>query len=140
MPSFHRFAARHLLYPCVGASGLAVGLLAGRWLLGAGGYTFLIWNLFLAWLPYLGSLLIAWQLRRGGLHTVAAAPALGLWLLFLPNAPYLLTDLIHLPRMRFVWWYDAGTLAAFVWAGCLLGVASLFHPDILVELEATAVA
>ena len=125
MPQFHRFAARHLLYPCLGATALAVGLLAGRWLLGARGYTFLVWNLFLAWLPYAGSLLAAWLARRGPLRAAAAAPALALWLLFLPNAPYLLTDLVHLPGMGFVWWYDAGTLAAFVWAGCLLGVASL---------------
>jgi uncharacterized membrane protein len=129
--SIHRFASARLFYPCAAASALAVGLLAGRNLLGAGGYGFLVWNLFLAWLPYLAALWAAWRAgQRGatgwGLRAFGAAlPALALWLLFLPNAPYLLTDLVHLPGMSFVWWYDAGTMAAFVWAGCLLGVASL---------------
>lgn len=125
MRKLHRLAARHLLYPCLAATGLAITLLVGRHLLGPGGYSFLIWNLFLAWLPYLAALGAAWQARRGPLGAAAAAPVLALWLLFLPNAPYLLTDLVHLPGMSFVWWYDAGTLAAFIWAGCLLGVASL---------------
>jgi uncharacterized membrane protein len=121
--TMHRFAAERLLYPCVGASILAVGLLIGRRALGGEGYRFLVWNLFLAWLPYLTALWAAWSARRGRLRV--AAPALAIWLLFLPNAPYLLTDLVHLPGMDFVWWYDAGTMAAFVWAGCFLGVASL---------------
>jgi uncharacterized membrane protein len=37
-----------------------------------------------------------------------------------------MTDLVHLPGMKFVWWYDVGTMLAFAWAGCLLGVASLY--------------
>ena len=123
--TIHHFAAERLLYPCVGASLLAVGLLVGRRALGGEGYRFLVWNLFLAWLPYLMALWAAWRARSGRLQAVVAAPVLAIWLLFLPNAPYLLTDLVHLPGMDFVWWYDVGTMAAFVWAGCLLGVASL---------------
>ncbi len=114
-----------LLLPCIGSSAMAVLLLTGRNLLGAGGYHFLLWNLFLAWLPYLAALVLAWPARRGKLWFVAAAPVATLWLLFLPNAPYIATDLIHLPDMGFVWWYDIATLLAFVWAGCLLGAASL---------------
>ncbi|NTU81263.1 MAG: DUF1361 domain-containing protein [Chloroflexales bacterium] len=125
MTTLHRFATERLLYPCLAASALAVGLLAGRDILGPGGYRFLIWNLFLAWLPYLAALWAAWCAGRGPLGAVAAAPVFALWLLFLPNAPYLLTDLVHLPGMDFVWWYDVGTMLAFAWAGCLLGVASL---------------
>ncbi len=122
----HHFAAERLLYPCLAASALAAGLLVGRDILGPGGYRFLIWNLFLAWLPYLASLWVAWYARRGLLGSLLAAPVFVLWLLFLPNAPYLITDLVHLPGMRFVWWYDSGTMLAFAWAGCLLGVASLY--------------
>jgi uncharacterized membrane protein len=44
----------------------------------------------------------------------------------LPNAPYLITDLIHLyQRPEIPLWYDIGLLMSFVWAGCFLAVASL---------------
>jgi uncharacterized membrane protein len=121
-----RALAASLFVPCVAASALAVGLLIGRVLMGAGGYHFLLWNLFLAWLPYLAALW-AWAAAsgRGPLRGPQVAAAGVVWLLFLPNAPYLMTDFIHLPTMRFVWWYDVGLLLALAWAGCLLGVASL---------------
>ncbi|MFN8458599.1 MAG: DUF1361 domain-containing protein [Anaerolineae bacterium] len=50
-------------------------------------------------------------------------PALGLvWLAFLPNAPYLVTDLMHLqpgPSCRFA---DLGLFAVFAWTGLFLTV------------------
>jgi uncharacterized membrane protein len=50
-----------------------------------------------------------------------------LWLLFFPNAPYLVTDLIHLRGYPPVpLWYDIGMLISFAWAGCFLAVASLY--------------
>ena len=50
-----------------------------------------------------------------------------LWLLFFPNAPYLVTDLIHLRSYPPVpAWYDIGLLISFAWTGCFLAVASLY--------------
>jgi uncharacterized membrane protein len=123
----HSFLATRLFYPAAAASALAVGLLAARVLMGAHGYTFLVWNLFLAWLPYLAALWAATLAARRPTSARAAllAAAGAFWLLFLPNAPYIMTDFVHLPSMSFVWWYDVGTLLAFAWAGCILGVASL---------------
>ncbi len=114
-----------LLLPCLAASALAVALLVGRSLMGARGYSFLLWNLWLAWIPYLAAI---WAVQSTASRPRAVwTPLLAgaLWLLFLPNAPYLMTDFVHLPAMDFVWWYNIGTLLAFAWAGCLLGVASL---------------
>src|SRR5687767_7738955 len=58
-------------------------------------YIFLNWNLFLAFLPWMfSSLLIinpAWQSRK-----IVVAAFIGVWLLFFPNALYILTDLFHL--------------------------------------------
>ena len=143
MRAIHRFLLARLFYPAAAASALAVLLLAGRVLMYGPGFTFLVWNLFLAWLPYLAALgagrIAAGHCGRVGARRGAAccappAPHLrpyalavvgGLWLLFLPNAPYIMTDFVHLPGMRFVWWYDLGVLLAFAWAGCMLGVASL---------------
>jgi len=88
-------------------------------------YRFLVWNLFLAWLPFLfalGAYLLA--RRRTGLPVVLLGV---LWLLFFPNAPYMLTDFIHIGESPTVpLWYDALMLASFAWTALLLGFASLY--------------
>src|SRR5581483_11323407 len=88
----------------------------------------LVWNLFLAWLPALGAF-AAYNLNH--LPTrLRWLPILGfsvLWLLFLPNAPYLITDIIHLkPHPGVPLWYDLITLVTFAWTGSFLGLISLF--------------
>lgn len=121
---FHPRLAATLFYPSAAASALAVGLLLLRArMLGALEDSFLVWNLFLAWMPYLMALWAESAARRSPWRAII--PGI-LWLLFLPNAPYIMTDFIHLDRMSFSWWYDLGLILAFAWAGCLLGVASLF--------------
>src|SRR5207245_983978 len=52
--------------------------------------------------------------------------SLSLWLLFLPNAPYLLTDFIHLRQWdRMALWFDAVMIGSFGATGLLLGLTSL---------------
>jgi uncharacterized membrane protein len=58
-------------------------------------YAFLAWNLFLAWLP-LGFAAAMVRLRRGRRTRAAAIPAGLLWLAFFPNAPYIVTDYVHI--------------------------------------------
>ena len=89
-------------------------------------YTFLLWNLFLAWLPYLFSLVnsIIHQLRPRW-WWAQIIPG-GLWLLFFPNAPYLVTDLIHLRAIDPVpLWYDLILLLDFALLGLFLAFVSL---------------
>jgi uncharacterized membrane protein len=86
----------------------------------------LIWNLFLAWIPFLLAVAVydGWRRRRTGGQLVALG---ALWLLFFPNAPYIVTDFVHLERTGDApYWYDAVTVSAFAWTGLLLGFASLF--------------
>jgi uncharacterized membrane protein len=88
-------------------------------------YAFLVWNLVLAWVPLVLALgAYASARRRQGVATVVLGV---LWLLFFPNAPYLLTDFIHLHESTATpLWYDALMLALFAWTGLLLGFGSLY--------------
>jgi uncharacterized membrane protein len=108
-------------------------VLARRELYGPGGFRYLVWNLWLAWVPLLVALLLYGAYRRR--HTVAELVALGTaWLVFLPNAPYMLTDFIHLgERHKLV---DSLILASFAFTALALGFASL----LLVQLVVTRLA
>ena len=121
----HRFLADHFFYTALLWSALAVGILAGRvWLSGRSTYDFLMWNLILAWVPFLCSLWAA-SLRRRFPWWSLPIP-LFVWLIFFPNAPYIVTDFLHLRERELIpIWYDTILVAAFAWSGVFLAVASL---------------
>jgi uncharacterized membrane protein len=80
---------------------------------------FLIWNLFLAWIP------LFFAARFSVVHRRAWLLPLGLgWLAFLPNSPYLVTDLVHLGEGVELWRHvlQYGFAA---WTGIMLGVVSM---------------
>jgi uncharacterized membrane protein len=123
----HRWMVRHSFYPLALSSLLACSLWAGRvWKSQSWGGMGLIWNLFLAWLPYLcslGVLVLHEQHPRRWWRLVIPG---AVWLLFLPNAPYIITDLWHLrARPPIPLWYDLGFYVTFAWTGCFLGLTSL---------------
>jgi uncharacterized membrane protein len=90
-------------------------------------FVFLIWNLFLAWLPYLMALYIGRKARMGT-GWLLLLPALLFWLFFLPNAPYLITDLKHL-RLRppVPFWFDIVLLFSSATTGLMLGVVAVYE-------------
>ena len=89
-------------------------------------FRFLLWNLFLAWVPFVLALVVYDRYRRGT-PLARLLPALVLWLLFLPNAPYIVTDFVHLSAARTPpLWFDGVELSAFAWTGMLLGFVSLY--------------
>ena len=92
---------------------------------GSGYYVFLLANLFLACVPLFFSTVlrsaIHWRL-----HWTMKLACFGLWLLFLPNAPYILTDILHLNRSSNApAWYDLALLLSCSGTGLLLGYLSL---------------
>jgi uncharacterized membrane protein len=109
------------------ASAVCIGLIALRWWKADDpGLAFLVWNLALAWVPFVLAIAV-----YGGYRHNAPAPVLlllgGLWLLFLPNAPYLVTDFIHVGAVPGVpAWYDAVVVSVFAGTGLLLGFASIY--------------
>ncbi len=121
MKSIWEVAARLRLLPLALASGLAVGLLGARIVRAEQGtFSFLVYNLALAWIPWVASLLCV---RARGAWLAGGLVG---WLLFFPNASYIVTDFVHLKlRPPIPLWYDVGMLAAFAWAGLLLAVTSL---------------
>jgi uncharacterized membrane protein len=60
-------------------------------------YGFMVTNLFLAWIPLTLAYAISWTARRQLTRPVLPLLACA-WILFLPNAPYLVTDIVHLHR------------------------------------------
>jgi uncharacterized membrane protein len=105
---------------CVTLLGLR-DLCSGHWR-----YLFLPWNLLLAWLPLVFARLTCRLHERGLVRSWKFPVAVFAWLIFLPNAPYIFTDLVHLPSTvhgRF--WVDLVLILLFAFTGFLLGFVSL---------------
>lgn len=112
-------------------------------------YRFLLWNLFLAWLPLLVSMtaLVLTRLSKGSGLGISLFLCGVIWLLLYPNAPYLTTDLIHLvfnPRYvgynldGLLIWYDLVLFFLFSWCGLLLGYLSMRHFHAIVSFYVNA--
>jgi uncharacterized membrane protein len=111
------------------ACAVCIGLVAARVVYSESGrHLGLVWNLFLAWIPFILAYIahaVSW--RRLWLYLVIPFVAF-LWLLFFPNAPYMLTDLQDIARgtSGAPLWYDVIILVWFSWTAMLLGVVSLY--------------
>ncbi|MEL0652593.1 DUF1361 domain-containing protein [Algibacter sp. TI.3.09] len=81
-------------------------------------YLFLVWNLFLAAIPYA---ITIYLVSIPKLKKITLLLAFGIWLLFLPNAPYILTDMWHLRYNEpHIFWLDILLISAFAFDGMML--------------------
>lgn len=132
----YRFFADQSFFPIAIATVYALALYLGRAMFSGAPvvYANLVWNLFLAWIPYGFSMLaygLTLQSRRSWL---LLGPIGVLWLLFFPNAPYILTDFFHLNyRPGVPLWFDILLLVVFSWTGIFLAMASLRTMQRVVE-------
>lgn len=116
-----------VLAALAGLSLLAVAMIAAR--AAYSGFViheYLVWNLFLAWIP-LGLALLVYDgvRRRAGRFPLLVLGVL--WLLFFPNAPYLVTDLKYVGEFGGApLWFDVVLLSTAAWAGLALGFISLY--------------
>lgn len=120
-------AERRVWLLVAAGSAAGVGLeLAREHVFHATYFHFLLWNLVLAWIPALLAVRLRASSRAGG-RLLPLVPFGVLWLLFLPNAPYIVTDVIHLRDVgRVSFAYDVPMLAVFGGTGLLLGFMSLY--------------
>lgn len=119
------------------ACAVCIGLVVARVAYSESGrHLGLIWNLFLAWIPFILAYFahaVSW--KRVTLYLIIPSIAF-LWLIFFPNAPYMLTDLQDLARRAggAPLWYDVIIVVWCSWTGTLLGVISLYlMQDIIVR-------
>lgn len=90
-------------------------------------FWYLIWNLFLAWLPLVFALWLLYVLRTRAWSSWRGMSLSLLWLGFLPNSFYMISDFIHLQdyqRVNIV--YDTTMFASFVLTSLLIGYTSLY--------------
>ncbi len=91
----------------------------------------LLWNLFLAWVPLffalVGRRLQSRKQMSINVRSILIYICLGFWLLFFPNSPYIITDLIHLTEtQRHLLWFDSVSFFIVALAGLSMGLYSLF--------------
>lgn len=133
--TLHRFLHIHSFYPLILSSVLACAFLIFRiFYSGTYNYLNLLWNLILAWLPYIFSVLAssAFQTNRKRWWLILLLGIL--WLVFFPNSPYIVTDFYYLdPRPPVPLWFDISLIAIFAFTGCFLAIASLRSIHLIIE-------
>jgi len=91
-------------------------------------YLFLVWNIFLAWIPFAVSNLFG---KLSDKTTWEQGLIFCCWLVFFPNGLYIVTDLIHLEIESSVpKWFDAVLLFSASVAGLMMAFISLYRAEV----------
>jgi uncharacterized membrane protein len=96
-------------------------------------YLFLVWNLFLAIVPYV---ITEWLSFNNSVakNKLKLSALLLVWLLFIPNSFYILTDLFHLDNFDTApKWFDLLLIFSFAWNGIILGILSIRKVEMMLE-------
>ncbi len=95
-------------------------------------YLSMVWNLFLAFIPYaITQWLIGYPHKKNRALFFAAC---FIWLLFIPNSFYILTDLFHLDQHKNMpLWYDLALLFSCAWNGLMFGILSVRQMEIVFQ-------
>lgn len=96
-------------------------------------YLFLVWNVFLAIIPYAITMYLN---TKQNLNRLKLSFWVLVWLAFLPNAPYIFTDLIHIRvGNNHLLWLDVLVILSFALSGLLLFYLSLLDMQQLVKSQ-----
>lgn len=95
---------------------------------------FLIWNLFLAFVPYGMIMYLKTKLSFQN-SKIKIVIYLLIWLLFLPNTFYIITDFVHLSDSNsLLFWFDLLLLLSFSIVGFALGLLSLIGFEKIIKI------
>ncbi len=100
-------------------------------------FLFLVWNLVLAYIPYV---LTHWLQQRPSWirHKIKFAAVFLIWLLLIPNSFYIITDLFHLSNAYVVpFWFDLAMILSFAWNGMVLGILSVRQMEKMIQIHAS---
>ncbi|MDR1836962.1 MAG: DUF1361 domain-containing protein [Treponema sp.] len=102
-----------------------IGTFLFRWLFfGNWSFYFLNWNLFLAFVPW-ALTTISFIKPKIQSSFISIVILLVFWLMFFPNAPYIITDLFLLRFNTKPIWYETLMILSYAWTGMLFGFLSL---------------
>ncbi|MFA6355193.1 MAG: DUF1361 domain-containing protein [Candidatus Paceibacterota bacterium] len=105
-------------------------------LFGNTSFIYILWNVFLAAIPFFISYILLLYTNKDNIIKPFFIIGFILWLLFLPNSPYVITDFIHLGRFHAVpIMYDMFLLFASAWVALLMGLYSISHMEKILLLK-----
>lgn len=120
------------------STAICAGMLAMRFIYSdSASYYFMVWNLLLAWIPFcIATFMYVLHVKKRKMRITQLLLG-GVWLAFFPNAPYLITDFMHLTLEHFgtqaPLWFDVLMLASFAITGLLLGFVSLYFVQFILR-------
>lgn len=96
-------------------------------------FVFMFWNLFLAFVPYWISHFLYKKQKLNSMKVIG----LGIvWILFLPNAPYMITDLFHFHKHQYLpIWYDLFLILSFAVMGMYLFYLSVLQMKEVIRIK-----
>lgn len=95
-------------------------------------YTFFLWNLLVAFVPYI----VSKQLLKCKTFNLNSFLLLSTWLVFFPACIYLFTDLMQIHKTDFPLWYDILMFSGFAFLGLLSGLMSLKQVEFFLKQHA----
>jgi uncharacterized membrane protein len=85
------------------------------------------WNLFLAWIPIFIVVWLEKKVRNNALQKWEVLFASLMWLLFFPNSPYIITDLVHLQSLSGnTYWHYQIMIFTYAFVSLACGLLSLY--------------
>ena len=99
-------------------------------------FLYILWNIFLAFIPFFISSFLLSRTSKDTILRPLFVAGFIVWFIFLPNAPYVITDFIHLGRIHSVpVMYDAFLLFASAWVSLFFGLTSLVQMKKMLTLK-----
>jgi uncharacterized membrane protein len=105
-------------------------------LFGSYSLIYLLWNIFLAFAPFLISSTLLWHVHHAKVSRIEMIISSIFWLVLFPNAPYIVTDFVHLGYGHAVpIWFDILVIFSAAWIGLQFCFYSLLHIEGLLRMH-----